>query len=174
MGKILAAASMSLHGYIALPDNTVGACSTGTKSATSPSPGQILIGSSTTRASSDYIENEWSKVGVSIIGRTLFDFVNGWNGIPPVGDRVIVLTHNPPTDWPFPAAPFTFVREGFAAALAIARDKAGDKDIVVNAGTIAGQALTAGVLDEVHVSLARSCGEPASTSSATAPGRSRS
>ena len=44
-----------------------------------------------------------------MIGRRLFDITNGWNGVPAVGDHVFVVTHEPPTDWPFPDAPFTFV-----------------------------------------------------------------
>jgi hypothetical protein len=37
---------------------------------------------------------------------------NGWNGNPAVGEAVFVVTHEPPTNWPFPDAPFTFVTDG--------------------------------------------------------------
>jgi len=53
-----------------------------------------------------------------VIGRRLFDLTNGWNGCPAVGNAVFVVTHQPPTDWPYPDAPFTFVTDGLHSALA--------------------------------------------------------
>ena len=43
--------------------------------------------------------------------------------------------------------------EGVAAAIGRAKEIAGDRDIGVTAGTIAGQALAAGLLDEVAIDL---------------------
>ena len=63
-----------------------------------------------------------------MIGRRLFDITNGWNGVPAVGDHVFVVTHEPPTDWPFPDAPFTFVN-GIEDAIAQAKEHAGDRTI---------------------------------------------
>lgn len=37
-----------------------------------------------------------------VIGRHLFDIINGWNGVPAAADHVFVVTHEPPTDWPSP------------------------------------------------------------------------
>jgi dihydrofolate reductase len=74
---------------------------------------------------------------------------NGWNGRPATGEAVFVVTHEPPTDWPFPDAPFTFVTDGVAAAIAQAKAFAGDRDIAVSAG----QAIRAGLVDEVHLNL---------------------
>lgn len=87
------------------------------------------------------------------VGRRLFDLTNGWNGRPAVGDRVFVVTHQPPTDWPFPEAPFTFVTDGVQSALAQAQDFAGDRDVSVTPGNIAGQAFAAGLIDEVRIDL---------------------
>jgi dihydrofolate reductase len=53
-----------------------------------------------------------------VIGRRLFDLTNGWNSRPAVGDEVFVATHQPPADWPYLAAPFTFVTDGLHSALA--------------------------------------------------------
>ena len=67
---------------------------------------------------------------------------------------VVVLTHEPPRDWSYPGSEdFHFVTEGIAAAIEKAREIAGDHDIGVTAGTIAGQALDAGLLDEVAIDL---------------------
>ena len=88
-----------------------------------------------------------------MIGRRLFDLTNGWGGRPPVGEAVFVVTHRAPTDWPFPDAPFTFVTDGVLSAVAQARVFAGDRDVSVTAGNVGGQALAAGLVDEVRVEL---------------------
>jgi dihydrofolate reductase len=64
-----------------------------------------------------------------------------------------VVTHRPPADWGFPDAPFTFVTDGVASAVAQAQAYAGDKAISVNPGSVGGQALAAGLVDEVRVDL---------------------
>ena len=88
-----------------------------------------------------------------MIGRRLFDITNGWNGRPPVGEAVFVVTHQPPTDWDFPDAPFTFVTDGVRSAVAQAKAYAGDKNISVSPGDVGGQAVAAGLVDEVRVDL---------------------
>jgi dihydrofolate reductase len=70
-----------------------------------------------------------------------------------VGDHVFVVTHRPPAAWGHPGAPFTFVTDGVARAIAQARAFAGDGDVSVTAGEIGGQALEAGLVDEVHFSV---------------------
>ena len=65
-----------------------------------------------------------------------------------------MLTHAVPTDWPYlDTAPFTFVTEGVEAAVATAKELAGDADVTVTAGDVGGQALAAGLVDEVEISL---------------------
>lgn len=68
--------------------------------------------------SADYLRKAWSNIAVDVVGRRLFDLTNGWNGQPAVGEAVFVVTHQPPTDWPYPQAPFTFVTDGVPSALA--------------------------------------------------------
>jgi hypothetical protein len=48
------------------------------------------------------------------VGRRVVDLTNGWGGVPPVGEHVVVVTHAPPVDRPFPDAPSTFVTDGGA------------------------------------------------------------
>jgi len=68
---------------------------------------------------------------------------------------VVVVTHKVPTDWvaAHPGAPFSFVTDGVAAAVARASELAGDRDVTVSGGTIARQCLDLGLLDEVAVDL---------------------
>lgn len=65
-------------------------------------------------------------------------------------------SHEVPTAWvdAHPGAPFTFVTDGVEAAVRRAQEIAGDRTVAVTAGTIAGQALELGLLDEVAVDLA--------------------
>jgi dihydrofolate reductase len=78
-------------------------------------------------------------VRACLIGRRLFDLTNGWHGVPAVGDHVFVVTHEPPADWPFPDAPFTFV-DGIEEAVAQAKTFAGDGDVSITGGNLTGQA----------------------------------
>jgi dihydrofolate reductase len=90
--------------------------------------------------------------GALVVGRKLFDFTNGWDGRHPMDKPVVVLTHEPPGDWPADT-PFTFVTEGIEAAIATARELAGGNGVALNGGSIASQALDAGLLDEIWVDL---------------------
>jgi dihydrofolate reductase len=64
-----------------------------------------------------------------------------------------VVTHEPPTDWPYPDAPFTFVTDGVPTALAQAQAFAGERDVSISAGNLAGQAFRSGLIDEVRIDL---------------------
>lgn len=145
---------MSLDGFIADEDDGVGPLfewyGNGDVAVTLGDPDR---GFRVSAASARYVRGAWSGVRATVIGRRLFDITNGWNGVPAVGDHVAVVTHAPPTDWPFPDAPFTFVTEGVASAVAQARELAGDGDVSVAAGDVGGQALAAGLVDEVHAEL---------------------
>ncbi len=150
MGKVIAQASMSLDGFIADTNDQAGPLHdwyyngdvefTGTDFHTSP-------------ASAGYLRAAWSAIGADVIGRRLFDLTNGWNGRPVVGDAVFVVTHQPPADWPYPDAPFTFVTDGLPSAIAQAQAVAGDRDVSITPGNIAGQAFQAGLIDEVRIDL---------------------
>ena len=154
MGRVIVGATVSLDGFIAADDDSVGPLfdwyGNGDVATTLGDPDRVFH---VTAASAGYIDAEFRDVGATVIGRRLFDYANGWNGVPAAGDHVVVVTHAPPTDWPFPDAPFTFVTDGVAAAIEQARAHAGDRDISVTAGQVGGQALAAGLVDEVHMNL---------------------
>jgi dihydrofolate reductase len=124
-----------------------------------------------TQASAEYLRVAWANIGASVIGRRLFDLTNGWNGNPPVADAEFVVTHEAPADWNHPDAPFTFVTDGVPSAVAQARAFAGGKDISVSPGNVGGQALAAGLVDEVRVDLVPVVFGAGVRFSATTPGR---
>ena len=89
-----------------------------------------------------------------MVGRLLFDITDGWKGEHPLGVPFVVVTHEAPTDWAHAGTGNGhFVTEGIEAAIARAKEIAGDKSVGVAAGTIAGQALAAGLIDEVAIDL---------------------
>jgi dihydrofolate reductase len=105
------------------------------------------------QTSHDYIRAYWDQIGVTICGRHVFDLTDGWGGTPPSGvDHVVVVTHRPaPEGWD-PGAPFHFV-DGIEAAVAKAQELAGDRTVEVAAGDVGGQALAAGLVDEVRMDV---------------------
>jgi dihydrofolate reductase len=107
-------------------------------------------------ADHDYITGLVDRTGVLVVGRKLFDVTDGWGGTHPFDRPVVVVTHSVPDAWvaSHPAAPFTFVTHGVAAAVGRAREIAGDRDIGVNGGRIASQCLDLGLLDEILVDVA--------------------
>ena len=122
MGNVIATAAVSLDGFVADTEDGVGPLfdwyNNGPVEVYGTDPGRPFHVS---QASADYINSTWPKVRSCVIGRRLFDITNGWNGVPAVGDHVFVVTHEPPTDWPFPDAPFTFVN-GIEDAIAQAKE----------------------------------------------------
>ena len=158
MGKVVASASMSLDGYIAKADNTIGHLFDWLQHGDVEVPTiDPNITFHLTQTSADYWQSWVSSLGALVCGRTLFDFTDGWGGRHPIDLPVVVVTHSLPTEWvdAHPDAPFTFVTEGgVAAGIAAAQELAGDKDVDVAAGTMASQALELGLLDEIQVDIA--------------------
>jgi dihydrofolate reductase len=156
MGKVTAQAIMSLDGYIAKQDNSIGRLfdwlQNGEVEFRDPA-GKMTFRLGT--ASAEYWHRWVSSVGALICGRTLFDVTDGWDGRHNFDVPVVVVTHEPPADWvdAHPDAPFTFVTDGVEAAVARAQELAGDRAVVVSGGTIARQCLDLGLLDEVGVDL---------------------
>src|SRR6266581_5961268 len=155
MGKVIAQASMSLDGFIADANDQAGPLfdwyNNGDVEVTGADPASGVF--RTSQASADYLRAAWSAVGADVIGRRLFDLTNGWNGRPVVGEAVFVVTHQPPADWPYPDAPFTFVTDGLRSALAQAQAVAGDRDVSITPGNLAGQAFQAGLIEEMRIDL---------------------
>ncbi|MEV0095089.1 dihydrofolate reductase family protein [Streptomyces sp. NPDC050738] len=103
-------------------------------------------------ASAEYVRSMWESIGTIVMGRTLFDQVNGWEGKPPAGDHVVVVSHRPKPEGWHPEASYHFV-DGATAALDKAQDLAGQRIVAVNAGEAGAQILAAGLVDEVAMDV---------------------
>ena len=103
-------------------------------------------------ASAEYVRSMWDAIGVIVMGRHLFDLVNGWEGRPPTGDHVVVVSHRPKPEGWHPEASYFFV-DSVTAALDKARELAGERTVAVNAGEVGGQVLAAGLVDEVAMDV---------------------
>ena len=153
MGKVVSHMTMSLDGYIADPDNQVGELfewyETGEVSV--PSANED-IEFAVDEVSAEALHALIGTAGALVAGRRLFDIADGWNDSHPAGTPVVVVTHGAPADaaarWPRT----TFV-DGVEAAIAKAREIAGDKDVTIASANVTQQALDLGLLDEVCVSL---------------------
>lgn len=156
MGKVMAQAIMSLDGYIAKQDNSIGRLfdwlQNGEVELSDPA-GKMTVRLSA--QSAEYWREVVSSVGALVCGRALFDHTDGWNGQHNFDVPVVVVTHQIPTDWvdARPDAPFAFVTDGVEAAIARAKELAAGRAVAVTGGTIARQCLDLGLLDEVAVDL---------------------
>ena len=116
--------------------------------------------------SSPVVEASTANVGATIMGRNMFgghpgpwDSRRPWNGwwgdTPPFHHPVFVLTHYPRPPLELAGGTtFTFVSDGIDAALALAREAAGGRDVALAGGAKAAQQyLAAGLVDEMEISL---------------------
>jgi dihydrofolate reductase len=158
MGKVSTGATMSLDGFIAGPDDTgfdllfkwYGA---GDVEVPMPDSTAGVPTSRVSPATAELMRNEMEGWGALVVGRHLYDLTNAWNGRHPLGVTTVVLTHRAPEDRPQADDNFVFVTDGIEAAVAKAKEIAGDKNVAVNGGQMARQALDAGLLDEIGIDL---------------------
>lgn len=156
MGRVFSNMSMSLDGFIEDADGSVDQLfewyTSGPVETKTANEGVTFNQSD---EDAELMEEVVAGIGALVTGRTLFDLTQGWGGSHPVGVPVVVVTHNVPTaeEWPHQDAPFTFVTDGIEAAIAKAKELAGDKDVVIASTTIAQQALDAQLLDVISVDL---------------------
>src|SRR3954449_3061970 len=97
MGKVVASASMSLDGYIAKEDTTIGHLfdwlDSGDVEVRTINPD---ITFRLNEASFDYWQQLMSSLGALVCGPTLFDFTDGWGGRHTMDVPVVVVTHEAP------------------------------------------------------------------------------
>lgn len=99
-----------------------------------------------------YVRAMWQRIGTTVMGRRLFDLTNGWEGQPPAGDHIVVVTHRPrPAGW-HPEASCEFVAD-VGEAIRVAKELAGERDVALTAGDIGGQAFALGLVDEVAMDV---------------------
>lgn len=104
------------------------------------------------RTSADYVRPMWARIGATVMGRRLFDQTNGWEGQPPAGDHIVVVSHRPKPDGWHPEASCPFVGD-VGDAIRLAKELAGERDVAVTAGDIGGQAFARGLIDEVAMDV---------------------
>jgi dihydrofolate reductase len=158
MGKVVAGGTVSLDGFIAGPNNSgfehlfAWFDAAGGREFPSVDPNfKIRLAEPDYRFMLDLVE----KAGVNVIGRRMFDQVDGWGGRHPFDTPQVVVTHSVPEAWvaAHPDAPFTFATNGVADAIERARSIAGDLDVDVQAGSLTTQCLELGLVDELWLDL---------------------
>ena len=153
MGKVKAQLAMSLDGFVADKndrcDELFGFYDSGDV------PVKLSEGFPELHVSpvtADLLRRATEQTGATVVGRRLYDITNGWGGHPGGEVPMVVLTHNPPADWPRDGVPIEFVA-GAEAAVARAHELAAGKDVAIAGATASRAVLDAGLLDEVVVSL---------------------
>ncbi len=154
MGVVSLFAAVSLDGYVGRDDDVPGPLfdwyGNGEVEVVLGDPDRPFL---VTPQSAEFLRETASRTAVMVCGRRLFDLTNGWEGVPPSGEHVVVVTSRPAGDWPHAGtAPFSFV-SGVREGVERARELAGDRDVTVTAGDVGGQALRAGLVDRVVLSL---------------------
>jgi dihydrofolate reductase len=157
MSKVYTGASMSLDGYVSGP-NTTGFehlfAWYGNGDIEIPNEIHPELSSRVTEVSAAYLSEIRELSGAIVCGRGVWDTTNAWGGRHPMDVPVVVLTHSVPDGWERESEWFTFVTEGgIEAAVARAKERAKGRGVAVAAGTVASQALVAGLVDEVWIDL---------------------
>lgn len=162
MGKVTTELSVSLDGFVAGPNDGPGKplgeggealfrWYSGGDTAL-PLPGTDMV-FQVSRASADFLSEEWGQLGAMVVGRCTFDITGGWHGHPPGGGPCFVVTHTVPPEWVTPGSPFIFVTAGVASAVRQAKEAAGEKTVSIGSASLVQQCLNAGLLDEVQLDL---------------------
>ncbi|MFI5489648.1 dihydrofolate reductase family protein [Micromonospora echinaurantiaca] len=126
MGKVVMYSSVSVDGFIADENDQPGPLFDWLVNGDVPldSSGEVKV----SQTSYDYTRPYWDQIGVTVVGRHVFDLTDGWDGKPPGGiDHVVVVTHR--------------------------GRLAGDRMVEVAAGDVGGQVLAAGLVDEVRMDV---------------------
>jgi dihydrofolate reductase len=162
MAKVVIALSMSLDGFIAGPHDSAGQ-GLGTRgghhvfdwyfSGQNPHPKYPMF--KPEGANRSVMDRMFEQTGAMLTGRRTFDITNGWDGEHPVNAiPIVLLTHEPPKDPPRGKSPLYVVTDGLKSAVEKAKEVAGEKSVGLAGASIAQQALSAGYVDEIWVSIA--------------------
>jgi dihydrofolate reductase len=163
VSKVVLDISVSLDGYVAGPNDGIGS---GLGHGGEPLHNWIFggpwtyesasePGASATGVDREVLDQMFGSGGAAIVGRRMFDVVEGWGYQNPFPFPCLVLTHRITPELLEQAPSFTFVDDGIESALAQAREVAGDKDVAIGGGAqVARQYLGAGLLDEMQLHYA--------------------
>lgn len=152
MGSVVLNGSVSVDGFIADSEDQPGALFDWLVGGDVPLDGGDVL--TVSQASYDHVRPYWDSIGVTIVGRRVFDLTDGWGGVPPSGvAHVVVVSHRGPPDGWDSEAPFTFVGD-IESAVAVAQERAGGRVVEVSAGDVGGQIFAAGLVDQVRMDVA--------------------
>ncbi|MGC2169100.1 MAG: dihydrofolate reductase family protein [Acidimicrobiales bacterium] len=154
MSRVVAALSMSIDGFVAHDDDSVGHLfdwyENGDVEVRWPGMGMV---SHVSAPSAAYLRRVIDEVGAIVVGRRVYDYTSGWGGDHPLHVPLYLVTHHAPESWPRDDAPFTAVTEGVAAAIGAARVRASEKAVVLAGPNIIQQAINLDLVDELSVDL---------------------
>jgi dihydrofolate reductase len=158
MTKVIADISMSLDGFVTGPDPDL---SHGL--GVGGEPLHYWAMKSSDELDAQILREATEATGAVIMGRRLFDFVdgpNGWNNELGYGADLaasppfFVVTHSVPASVRLSLG-FTFVTDGLESTIGQARVAAGAKDVfVMGGGKVVGQCVDGGLADELRIHLA--------------------
>ncbi|MBA3432198.1 MAG: dihydrofolate reductase family protein [Actinobacteria bacterium] len=151
MSKVTSDISMSLDGFITVPNEGVG-------NPLGDDPGRLhdWMFDAKTEADAALVDELYASTGAVLIGKRMFDVgVEPWGDPPPFRMPVFILTHQAREPLPMQGGTtYTFVTDGIEAGLEQARAAAGEKNVSIWGGAnIMRQYLKAGLLDEMEIHL---------------------
>ena len=164
MGKVVGFITMSMDGFVAGPNDRLGAgLGDGGERLhywhfggpfTYEDDARGTLGSPS-EVDQEYLDGVFSPAGSWLVGRTMYDLADGWGDDPGFGVPVFVVTHRPHEIVVKGNTTFEFVTDGIDAALERAREAAGDKNVIVMGGAdLMRQYLAAGLVDELTLTIA--------------------
>jgi dihydrofolate reductase len=161
MANVVADISMSLDGFVAGPHDGLGR---GLGEGGEPIHNWIMGGPWTYSGGAPFqaagvdkevLGESFTDVAAVIVGRRMYDVVDGWGNESPFDLPVFVVTSRPHPARTVGKTSYTFVTRGIHAALALARDAAGDRAVWVGGGArVIQQFLADGLVDEMQVHVA--------------------
>jgi dihydrofolate reductase len=154
MSIVQTAMSTSLDGFIAGPDG--GAADVGLHNwlTDGDTPSRINPRFKLSKPSADFFDQGITQLGAVVAGRRTYEISDAWDGHGPMpGLPLFVVTHRAPESVPASDPSYTFVTEGVEAAVAQALAAAGGKDVHLMGASVIQQAIRAGLLDELVISL---------------------
>jgi len=150
VGKLLVEMTMSLDGFISGPDVRVG--------QPLGLEGERLhewLFSPDNDVDREATDEIFDTSGAVLMGRRVFDTIEGWGDEDPFGRPCFVVTHRAHEERVRGATTYTFVTAGLTDALERAQAAAGEKDVTIMGGAqLAQQYLGAGLVDELRIHVA--------------------
>src|SRR3954454_25178002 len=153
VAKVLTHMCMSLDGFVAQPDDSTAELFDWYWHGDVVVPSaQETMTFSVDAASAPMLQELTSGCGALVAGRRLFDQTDGWGDRHPAGAPVVVVTHRPPPADAAARFPRTTFTGSVEAAIATAKDIAGERFVTIASADIIQQALNLGLVDELCLS----------------------